>query len=69
MTAEGKGLQSSSCHSDAPCHDVIIPKEGIDFFLKVGEETVSKYVLQLHTRDTFEPQDITKLSKKQKRAP
>jgi hypothetical protein len=68
-TAKRKILQSSSCHSDAPCHGAILPKDGIEKFLKVGEEAVSKELLQLRMRDIFEPQDITKLSQEQKRVP
>jgi predicted protein tyrosine phosphatase len=34
---------------------------------KVGEEAVSKELLQLHMRDTFEPKDVMKLSKEKGR--
>jgi hypothetical protein len=71
VTAKFKILQPSSCNGDAPWHDTILSKDGIDFFKEVGEVAVSKNILQLHVRDTFEPQETTnhKLKQGQKRAP
>jgi hypothetical protein len=42
-------------------------KKGLMGFQKVGEEAVSKELKQLHTRDTFTPQDSSELSDTQKR--
>jgi hypothetical protein len=41
-------------------------KKGLRKLQKVGEESVSKELKQLHMRDTFTPQDIGKLSDAQK---
>jgi hypothetical protein len=41
-------------------------KKGLKKFKKVGEKAVSKELLQLHMRDTFIPQDVSKLSPDQK---
>jgi hypothetical protein len=41
-------------------------KKGLRKFQKVGEETVSKELKQLHTRDTFTPQDSNELTDTQK---
>jgi hypothetical protein len=37
-------------------------KKGLKKFKKVGEEAVSKELLQLHMRDTFKPQNVKELS-------
>jgi hypothetical protein len=42
-------------------------KKGLEKFKKVGEEAVSKELLQLHMRDTFKPQNVRELSSEQKK--
>jgi hypothetical protein len=42
-------------------------KKGLKKFKEVGEEAVSKELLQLHMRDTFKPQDAEVLSTNQKK--
>jgi hypothetical protein len=42
-------------------------KEGLKKFKEIGEEAVSKELLQLHTRDTFKPQNAEELSTNQKK--
>jgi hypothetical protein len=42
-------------------------KKGLKKFKEVGEEAVSKELLQLHMRDTFKPQDTEELSTNQKK--
>jgi hypothetical protein len=42
-------------------------KKGLKKFKEVGEEAVSKELLQLHMRDTFKPQDSEELSTNQKK--
>jgi hypothetical protein len=42
-------------------------KKGLKKFKEVGEEAVSKELLQLHMRDTFKPQNAEELSTNQKK--
>jgi hypothetical protein len=42
-------------------------RKGLKKFQKVGEEAVSKELKQIHTRDTFTPQNSEELSDEQKR--
>jgi hypothetical protein len=41
-------------------------KQGFNKFQKVGEDDVSKEIMQLHMRDAFMPQDSKDLSDEQK---
>jgi hypothetical protein len=42
-------------------------KKGLKKFKEIGEEAVSKELLQLHMRDTFKPQNAEELSTNQKK--
>jgi hypothetical protein len=62
-----KARQYSHLHATIMHHDMTqySLKKGLKMFKEVGEEAVSKELLQLHMRDTFKPQRAEELSTNQ----
>jgi hypothetical protein len=64
-----KGREYSHLHANIMHHAMTqySLKKGLKKFKEVGEEAVSKELLQLHMRDTFKPQNADELSTDQKK--